>query len=107
MPVQIDLAYFSLSLILTVYVAFRYFPQRTKDLLLFALSFAFLTASTAPQLIKEAANACGVYFTILAQRVLELTALAFFVGFAITAVFATMERSRRSTGDQKTEDRKP
>ncbi len=107
MSLSFDLAYFLLSLILAVYAAFRYFRQRSKDLLLFTLSFAFLTASTTPQLIQEIANTYGVYFTITTQRILELTALALFVCFAATAVFAIKERTKRTVEDQKAEEKKP
>jgi len=106
MPIPIVLAYFFLSLILVVYAAFRYFRQRNRDLLLFTLSFAFLAASTTPQMIEEMANSYGVYFTILTQRILELTALALFVCFAATAVFAIMERPKRTMQDQTAEENK-
>ena len=106
MSVPIDLAYFSLSLILAVYAAFRYFRQRNRDLLLFTLSFAFLVASTTPQLVKEIANAYTVYFSILTQRILEITALALFVCFAATAVFAIMERSKLSLKDHTADETK-
>lgn len=83
----IELNYVFFSLLLLVYSAWRYFKQRKKHLLYFALCFTFLTLSSIFQTLNSTLP-YGIYFNVTVLRLLELSGLALFACFTICAIIA-------------------
>jgi len=86
----VELNYIFFSLLLVVYSAWRYSKRRERVLLYLTLGFTFLTLSTLLQILS---SSWWIYISQLKiqYRLLEISALALFAGFVISAIIALRE----------------
>ncbi len=96
MSALIELNYLFFSLLLLIYSAWRYSKRRERSMLYLILGFAFLSASTALQLINSLIWTYGISVSLIMLRLLELLGLAFFACFTISIIIALRELSKTS-----------
>jgi len=83
----VELNYVFFSLLLLIYCTWRYFKQKDKHSFYFTLSFTFLTLSAIFQTLSSILP-YGIYFNVTVLRLLELSGLALFACFTISAIIA-------------------
>jgi hypothetical protein len=84
----VELNYVFFSLLLVIYGVWRYYKQRKKNMLYFALCFTFLALSAIFQMLSSTLVYLGIYFNVTMLRLLELSSLTLFACFTICAIIA-------------------
>jgi hypothetical protein len=83
----VELSYVFFSLLLVIYCAWRFFKRREKTMLHFLLCFVFLASSISLQATISLAPIYGTQ-PFVVVRLIELTALGLYAGFAIILIVA-------------------
>lgn len=89
----VKLNYVIFSVLLLIYISWRYFKQRKSGLSYLTLSSIFLILSTTVQMISSQKWIYGIPTNLTLKRLLELCGLALFACFTITAVVGIRKMS--------------
>lgn len=89
----VELNYVIFSVLLLIYVSWRYFKQRKSGLRYLALSSVFLILSTTVRMIGSQESIYGIPTNLALKRLVELGGLALFTCFTIAAVVAIRRMS--------------
>jgi len=90
----VELNYIIFSVLLLIYVSWRYFKHRKSGLRYLALSSVFLILSTMVQMISSQEWIYGIPTNLTLKRLLELCGLALFACFIITTLMGIRKMSK-------------